>query len=59
MAAPSTKELVTARIPRTVADEVRRIAERDAESQSTVIRRLLRFGLDVERRSAHPSDEAA
>jgi hypothetical protein len=51
MAATATKELVTARIPSTVADEVRRIAERDSESQSTVIRRLLRFGLDTERRS--------
>jgi metal-responsive CopG/Arc/MetJ family transcriptional regulator len=51
MASHATKEIVTARIPRAVVDEVRRIAERDSESQSTVIRRLLRVGLDSERRS--------
>jgi hypothetical protein len=51
MASPATKEIVTTRIPRSVVDEIRRVAERDAESQATVIRRLLRFALDAERRS--------
>jgi hypothetical protein len=50
MAPLITKEIVTARIPRTVIDELRRIADRDSESQSTVIRRLLRIGLDADRR---------
>jgi Arc/MetJ-type ribon-helix-helix transcriptional regulator len=51
MASPATKEIITTRIPRSVVDEIRRVAERDAESQATVIRRLLRFALDAERRS--------
>ena len=48
----ASKEIVTTRVPRAVVDEVRAIAARDSESQSTVIRRLLRFGLDAGRRSA-------
>ena len=51
MALLTATELVTTRIPRAVVDEVRRIAEREAESQATVIRRLLKVALDVERRA--------
>ena len=32
-----------------MVEEVRQIAQREGDSQSTVIRRLIRFGLDVER----------
>jgi hypothetical protein len=48
MATTATKEVVATRLPSAVVDEVRRIAERDAESQATVIRRLLRQALDLE-----------
>jgi hypothetical protein len=51
------KELVTLRVPRALVDEVRTIAERESESQSTVLRRLLRKGLSTERRS-HEAVEA-
>lgn len=47
-----TKQLVTLRMPSTVVDEVRRLAERDAETQSSILRRLVRHGLDFERRTA-------
>jgi len=50
MASPA-KEIVYTRIPQALRDEVRRIAQRDGECESTVIRRLLRTALDVERRS--------
>jgi metal-responsive CopG/Arc/MetJ family transcriptional regulator len=56
MASPATKQIVAARIPRSVVDEVRRIADRESESTSTIIRRLLRSGLDMERRSATPEE---
>jgi hypothetical protein len=46
-----TKQAVLLRIPRALALEVRRIAEREAESQSTIWRRLLREGLAVEHRN--------
>lgn len=42
------KELVTLRVPRKAMDEVRSIAAREDESQSAIIRRLLRRGLQVE-----------
>lgn len=58
MVSTANKTLVTIRIPSKVADEVRRLVERDDESQSTVLRRLIKSGLTVERRSLHP-DEAA
>lgn len=41
--------IVTIRVPRIVADEVRRIAERDAETQSTVFRQLIKLGLRTAR----------
>jgi hypothetical protein len=54
------KELVTLRVSRLLADEVRQIAEREDESQSTILRRLLRFGLNSQRqRAALNGDEAA
>ena len=43
-----TKQAVLLRIPQALALEVKRIAEREAESQSTIWRRLLREGLAVE-----------
>ena len=45
------KEFVTLRVPRVLADEVRRLAAAESETQSTVFRRLLRRGLQFERRS--------
>ena len=58
MVTPTEKTLITFRLPRTVRDEVRQLAEREDESQSAVVRRLIRVGLRIERRSTHP-DEAA
>jgi hypothetical protein len=52
MASRQQKVIVTVRAPRAVVDEVRRIAEREAESESTVIRRLLRAGLAAEHRAS-------
>ena len=46
------KEFVTLRVPRVLADEVRRLAAAESETQSTVFRRLLRRGLQIERRSS-------
>ena len=44
-----------ARVPRDLRDEVQHIARREGECESTVIRRLLRLALDVERRSVEVS----
>ena len=55
MATP--KVIVTASVPRSFADEVRRIAERESETRSAILRRLLRRGLETEQRQ--PSNEAA
>ena len=49
---PTTKLAVMVRIPRTIAAEVRAIATREDESQSSVLRRLLRLGLQAERGEA-------
>ena len=50
---PSTpKQPVMVRLPRAFAAEVRRIAEKESESQATVLRRLLRVGLATERQTA-------
>ena len=61
MATPTEKELLTIRAPRQICDEVRSIATREGETQSTIVRRLLRRGLETElaRRELHPSNEAA
>jgi hypothetical protein len=48
----NSKKIVATRIPHSLVNEIGRIAERDSESQSTVIRRLLRQAIDAERRSA-------
>ena len=46
------KEFVTPRVPRVLAEtQVRRLAAAESETQSTVFRRLLRRGLQFERRS--------
>ena len=51
MGAPSTvKEYLAARVVPAFADEVRRMAEAESETQSTIIRRLLRLGLEAARR---------
>ena len=48
------------RVPRRVMDEARAIAEREDESQAEILRRLLRRGLERERRDNNThSDEAA
>jgi hypothetical protein len=49
MATLHEKEILTLRVPRSFVDEVRRIAAGESESQSTILRRLLRFGLENER----------
>lgn len=43
------KQQVMVRMPRAWAAEVRRIAARESETQSVVLRRLLRVGLETER----------
>jgi len=48
---PKQNTIVTVRVPRSVTDEVRTLAERDSESQAVVFRRLLRFQAERERRS--------
>lgn len=54
------KQFIALRVSRSFADEVRRIAERESETQSTIFRRLLRLGLMVERRNTeNMSGEAA
>jgi predicted transcriptional regulator len=56
------KTLFTFRVSPRVAAEVRTIAQREDETQSTIVRRLIRVGLATERRSVAPSprgDEAA
>jgi predicted transcriptional regulator len=50
----SAKQFVTIRISKTVADEVKRIASREDETQSTILRRLLRDGLKVQHRGSDP-----
>jgi hypothetical protein len=49
--------LTTLRIPRQLSDEVRSLASREGEAQATVLRRLLRVGLEHERR--HNADTGA
>jgi hypothetical protein len=51
MASTAIKEIVTLRLPRQLCDEVRRTAVREGESQSTILRRLLRRGLQTENRA--------
>lgn len=43
------RDFLAFRVGRTVADEVRLIARREAETQASVLRRLVRRGLQVER----------
>jgi hypothetical protein len=50
MTSDTTKPLITFRIPRKVIDEVRRIALVEQETQSSILRRLLRRGLAEEHR---------
>ena len=44
------RELITFRAPREHVDAVRLIARREAETQATILRRLLRAGLALEQR---------
>ena len=47
----ANRELVAFRAPRGLGDEVRRLAQRDGETLASTFRRLLRAGLDLERRA--------
>jgi hypothetical protein len=47
----SNRELVAFRAPRTLVDEVRKLARRDGDTQATILRRLIRSALNAERRS--------
>jgi hypothetical protein len=52
-----TKVVLTLRAPRELADRVRAIAAEEAETDSTILRRLLRRGLDVtEQRAVAAAD---
>jgi hypothetical protein len=42
-----SKQFITLRVQRKFAEEVRRIAARESETQSTIFRRLLRLGLSA------------
>jgi hypothetical protein len=54
------KELITIRVPRKLGDELRSVATREGETQSTIVRRLIRRGLESEqRRREDHGDEAA
>ena len=59
--ASATKALLTIRAPRKLCDEVRSIATREGETQSTIVRRLLRLGLEIEHAQprTQPNGEAA
>jgi Arc/MetJ-type ribon-helix-helix transcriptional regulator len=46
------------RVPSPLANEIRQLAARESESQSTVLRRLLRLGLDRARRAGSPWEAA-
>jgi hypothetical protein len=46
------KRIVTIRVAPVIHDEVKTIAARESESESTILRRLIRVGLDNERRSS-------
>ena len=60
MAHPANKTLVTFRMPEQIAAKVRRIALAEGESQSLVIRRLIKSALEFERRDHRGApDEAA
>jgi predicted transcriptional regulator len=48
----SLKTPVMVRLPKPLAAAVRRIAAAESESQSMVLRRLIRAGLDMEQRAA-------
>ena len=41
------KVVLSCRAPREMADRIRAIADRESENDSTILRRLLRRGLDV------------
>ena len=52
---PSEQDSVTFRAPREFTQRVRELAEREHESHSTILRRLLRRGLEIEQRAAQVS----
>jgi hypothetical protein len=52
------RELIAFRAPRTLVDEVRKLARRDAETQASTLRRLIRGGLELERRTNHGNEAA-
>lgn len=56
MAVAVAKEILTLRVPRHLSDEVRSVAERDGETQSCVLRRLLRIGLEQERQQGFTAE---
>lgn len=43
------KPIISSRVTAAVRDEVRQIAQDEGETESTIIRRLLRLGLEVTR----------
>lgn len=54
MAVPEQKQPCLVRLPAALLSEVRRIAEREGESQACVIRRFLRAGVEAARAEAEP-----
>jgi hypothetical protein len=41
--------ITTVRLPRVIVEELRRLARQESESQSVVVRRIVRRGLNLER----------
>jgi predicted transcriptional regulator len=55
---PKTHIPVSLRLTSALAEAVRQIAEREETSQATILRRYVRRGVELERRS-HDGNEAA
>jgi hypothetical protein len=51
MSKQSHNPVVTVRVPPSVVDEIRRLSEFDQERPAVVIRRILRHGIQQERRN--------
>ena len=58
MSTSTPNQTITIRVPRGVHEEVRRIAKRDAETQASVFRQLIKVGLRSERNGDAKSERA-
>ena len=58
LASTPDQDIISLRVPRTLTTAVKSIARRESETAATIWRRLVKRGLEVERRS-DPGNEAA